>query len=119
MWLSVLGLLVGILLGLMTNISIPEAYSSYLSIAILAAFDTLLGGIRAYLNQTFNDTVFVTGFFFNIVLAAGLAFLGDQLGVELYLVAVFAFGVRLFNNIAIIRRILLDKWMSGRNNEAK
>lgn len=114
MWLPVIGLILGILLGLLTNFKIPAEYSSYLSIAVLAAFDTLLGGIRAYLNHTFNDTVFVTGFFFNILLAAGLAFLGVQLGVDLYLAAVFAFGVRLFKNIAIIRRILLDKWVSGR-----
>jgi small basic protein len=110
LWLPLLGLLLGISLGLLTDVQIPTIYESYLSIAVLAALDTLFGGIRAQLQQVYDDYVFVTGFFFNIALAAGLAFLGVHLGVDLYLAAVFAFGVRLFQNIAIIRRILLSKW---------
>jgi small basic protein len=110
MWLPFLGLIIGILLGYFSNVSIPDAYSDYLSIAVLAAFDTLLGGIRAQLEHKYDNLVFVSGFFFNIFLAAGLAFLGVQLGVDLYLAAVFAFGVRLFNNIAIVRRIGITKY---------
>ena len=109
MWLPLLGLILGVTLGLLSDIQILEVYENYLSIAILAALDTLLGGIRAHLQQVYDDKVFVTGFFFNIALAAGLAFLGVHLGVDLYLAAVFAFGVRLFQNIAVIRRILLTK----------
>lgn len=114
MWLPVLGLLIGIFLGFLTDIRIPDEYSNYLSIAVLAAFDTLFGGIRAHLQNTYDDKVFVTGFFSNILLAASLSFLGVQLGVDLYLAAVFAFGVRLFNNIAVIRRLLLSKWTTSR-----
>ncbi|WP_227935731.1 small basic family protein [Alkalihalobacillus deserti] len=110
MWLPIIGLLIGVLLGLMTDFRVPAEYSSYLSIAVLAALDTLFGGIRAYLQETFDSNVFLSGFFFNILLAAGLAFLGVHLGVDLYLAAIFAFGVRLFNNIAVIRRLLLSKW---------
>lgn len=108
-WLPILFLIIGVTLGLLTDIRIPDAYSDYLSIAVLAAFDTMLGGIRAQLEKTFDDTVFLTGFFFNISLAALLAFVGVQLGVDLYLAAVFAFGVRLFRNLAIIRRVVVDQ----------
>ncbi|MGG6432145.1 small basic family protein [Anoxybacillus sp. D401a] len=114
MWLPWLGLLIGILLGLLTDWRIPSEYSSYLSIAVLAAFDTLIGGIRAHLQNIYDEHVFVSGFFFNIILATSLAFLGVHLGVDLYLAAVFAFGVRLFQNIAVIRRILLTKWLENR-----
>ncbi|MGI2327288.1 small basic family protein [Planococcus sp. YIM B11945] len=110
MWLSILGLILGISLGLLTDMQIPPEYANYLSIAVLASLDTLFGGIRAHLQQVYDDGVFVSGFFFNIVLAAGLAFLGVHLGIDLYLAAIFAFGVRLFQNIAVIRRILLTKW---------
>ncbi|MEK4761631.1 small basic family protein [Viridibacillus sp. FSL E2-0187] len=119
MWLPLLGLLLGISLGLLTDVQIPTIYESYLSIAVLAALDTLFGGIRAQLQQVYDDYVFVTGFFFNIALAAGLAFLGVHLGVDLYLAAVFAFGVRLFQNIAIIRRILLSKWNDKKANQSE
>ncbi|CAM3750197.1 small basic family protein [Mesobacillus thioparans] len=110
MWLPIMGLIIGAIIGLLTDIRIPEEYSNYLSIAILAALDTLFGGIRAQLQNIYDEKVFVSGFFFNIVLAASLAFLGVHLGVDLYLAAVFAFGVRLFQNIAVIRRIILTKW---------
>ncbi|QCR31713.1 small basic family protein [Lysinibacillus sp. SGAir0095] len=110
MWLPLLGLILGLSLGLLTDIQIPAIYENYLSIAVLAALDTLFGGIRANLQQVYDDKVFLSGFFFNIVLAAGLAFLGVHLGVDLYLAAIFAFGVRLFQNIAVIRRILIAKW---------
>ncbi|MDG5788282.1 small basic family protein [Evansella sp. AB-P1] len=114
MWLPIIGLLVGVLLGLFSEFRVPDEYSSYLSIAVLAALDTLFGGIRAHLENIFEETVFITGFFTNILLAAGLAFLGVHLGVDLYLAAVFAFGVRLFHNIALIRRILINKWTTKR-----
>lgn len=116
MWLPLLGLVLGIALGLLTDIQIPQVYSNYLSIAILAALDALFGGIRASLQQVYDDKIFVSGFFFNIVLAIGLAFLGVHLGLDLYLAAIFAFGVRLFQNIAIIRRILLTKWADRNKN---
>jgi len=118
MWLPILALIVGIFLGLFTDLSIPQQYSNYLSIVVLAALDTLFGGIRAHLQNVYDDSVFISGFFFNIVLAASLAFLGVHLGVDLYLAAIFAFGVRLFQNIAVIRRILLVQW-SEKKKSAK
>jgi small basic protein len=119
MWLPVLGLLVGVILGLLTDIRIPDEYSNYLSIAVLAALDTLFGGIRAHLQNIYDEKVFVSGFFFNILLAASLAFLGVHLGVDLYLAAVFAFGVRLFQNIAVIRRILISNWTNNHEKREK
>lgn len=104
-WLPVLGLVVGVAIGLVTDVNIPAAYSSYLSIAIIAALDTVFGGIRASMQKSFDGTVFITGFFSNTLVAALLAYIGVQLGVDLYLAAVVAFGVRLFQNIAVIRRM--------------
>ncbi len=111
MWvLIVFCLLFGIFIGLQMPVFIPFMYAKYMSIAILAALDSVFGGIRAYMEDVFDNVVFVSGFFINILLAAGLAYLGDRLGVELYLAAVVAFGVRIFQNLAIIRRYLLKKW---------
>jgi small basic protein len=108
-WLPVVGLIVGVAIGLVTNVQIPEAYSSYMSIAILAALDTVFGGLRASLDKAFNGSVFLTGFFSNILVAALLAYIGAQLNVDLYLAAVVAFGVRIFQNIAFIRRAVFSK----------
>ncbi|WCN38997.1 small basic family protein [Aneurinibacillus uraniidurans] len=117
MWLPVLGLVIGVILGLSFEVRVPEEYSSYLSIALLAGLDTIFGGIRAYLEDFFDIKVFMSGFFFNTLLAAGLAFLGVYMGVDLYLAAIFAFGVRLFNNIAVIRRILIGRWFKDKEKK--
>lgn len=108
-WIPIVGLALGIAVGLVFNIDIPAQYSSYMSIAILAALDTVFGGIRASLERHFDSGVFITGFFSNTLMAALLAYIGAELGVDLYLAAVFAFGVRLFNNLATIRRLLLQR----------
>ncbi|UFJ41930.1 DUF1290 domain-containing protein [Brevibacillus humidisoli] len=114
MWLPLIGLIAGIVLGFVLDLRVPQEYSSYVSIALLAGLDTIFGGIRAYLERMFNVRIFMSGFFFNTLFAAGLAFLGAFLGIDLYMAAIVAFGVRLFNNLAVIRRIILSKWLSQR-----
>lgn len=112
MWWPLVGLLMGIIIGSVFSLQIPAQYSRYTAMAILAALDSVLGALRAELQGEYDNLVFLTGFFGNAILAAGLTFLGDRMGVELYLAAIVAFGVRLFNNLAIIRRIVLDTWRS-------
>lgn len=104
MWLPLLGILVGILLGSIFTFAVPVVYAKYLSVAVLAALDSLLGGWRAVLEDKFDSPILITGFFTNILLAAGLAYLGDLLGLDLYLAAVVAFGLRIFSNLGAIRR---------------
>ena len=108
-WLPLLGLLIGLMLGLAFSLSIPPEYSRYTATGILAALDSLLGAARAELDGSFDNRIFLSGFFANIVLAGLLTFLGDRLGVDLYVAAIVAFGVRIFNNLAIIRRQMLAR----------
>ena len=111
MWLPLLGLLLGIGIGSTFAIPIPGIYAKYLSVAVLAALDSVFGGLRSIIEDKFDGSVLLTGFFTNALLAALLAYMGDRLGVDLYMAAVFAFGVRLFQNLAIIRREILANWM--------
>lgn len=91
-WLiPVLGLLAGILIGSIVSIQIPLVLAKYLSIAVLAALDSALGGVRCIYENNFNGLILLTGFISNALLAAFLAFLGDQLSVDLYMAAVFCF----------------------------
>lgn len=108
MWLPLIGLLLGILIGLLSPVEIPLGYVKYTAIAILAAIDTILGGVRAQLESRFDLIIFLTGFIINAGFAALLAGLGDLLGLDLYLGAVIAFSIRIFNNVGFIRRDLLD-----------
>jgi len=111
MWiLTLFCLLIGLFIGFQLPILLPVAMVKYMSIGVLAALDSVLGGIRAYMEDAFDNTIFISGFIVNSLLAAGFAYLGDRLGLELYLAAVVVFGVRLFQNLGIIRRYLLKKY---------
>ncbi|MGL4819469.1 MAG: small basic family protein [Bacilli bacterium] len=112
MWFSIIGLFLGIAFGLFLGVELPEEIVRYMSLGILAAFDTLVGGLRSFLQGIFDDKIFVSGFVFNIILAISLCFLGLQLGVDLYLGAVIVFCLRLFQNFAVIRRTLVGRWPS-------
>lgn len=107
--LAILGLIVGIVLGLFLEPSLPSALEPYLPIMIVAALDALLGAARAYLQGTFSDRVFVTSFISNVLIAALIVWLGDQIGVgsQLSTGVVVVLGIRIFTNAASIRREVL------------
>ena len=113
MWLPIAGLLAGIILGFLVSVEIPLGVVKYTAIAILAAIDTILGGTRAQLEERFDLSIFITGFFANTVLAAVLTAIGDLLGVDIYLGAVIAFSIRIFGNVGFIRRDLLERYWRG------
>jgi small basic protein len=98
---------IGIFLGLNSPVQIPPGYARYTAVMILAALDSILGAVKAWLNGNFENKVFLSGLLVNSIVAGGLTYLGDKLGVELYFAAIVAFGVRIFDNLAVIRRHLL------------
>jgi small basic protein len=102
--LPVVGLLVGVLLGLLLDFSVGYELSRYSAVAILAAFDSVLGAVRAELDGVYDNRIFISGFVVNAIVAVILTFIGDRLGIDLYLVALITFGIRIFNNVALIRR---------------
>lgn len=109
MILAIIGIIIGVAIGFFLPITYNPTYSLYISVAILACLDSVFGGVRANLEKKFNPEIFISGFFGNAILAAFLAYIGDRLGVPLYYAAIFAFGGRLFQNFAIIRRHLFSK----------
>ena len=107
MWLPLLGLALGIALGLVLNFSVSPDLARYSAVAILAGLDSVLGAIRAELDAHYDNRIFLSGFITNALVAVALTFVGDRLGIDLYLVALFAFGLRIFQNVALIRRHFL------------
>ena len=103
------GLIAGLIAGFALNITYPTEYSFYVTMALLAALDSLIGAARAHLEDMYNGIIFITGFLCNAVLAGLLTLAGDKLGIPLYYAAIFVFGGRLFNNLAVIRRLCIDK----------
>jgi small basic protein len=106
--IPLLGLLAGIILGLLVQPTIPQGLQPYLPIAIVAAMDALFGAFRAYLDGNFHDRVFVISFISNVLIAAAIVWVGDQIGVgsQLSTGVVVVLGIRIFTNAAAIRRAL-------------
>ena len=101
---AMIGLVVGAVVALLLRPSVPAEMSRYVAMAVVAAIDSSFGGVRSYLERTFNDRIFVIAFVTNAGLAMGLVWVGDQLGVDLTTAIVVVFGVRIFQNLAAIRR---------------
>ena len=114
----ILGCVIGALIGINMPI-ISYTYSGYLAIAIIAALDSVFGGIASTLNKKFDLKIFVTGFFGNAILSILLTYLGQKLNVDIYLAAIVVFVGRMFNNLAIIRRYYIEKWSEYRRKNDK
>ena len=65
-----------------------------------------MAGLRAKLDDIFDAKVLVISFVANVIVAALIVFLGDQLGVgaQLSTAVVVVLGIRIFGNAAAIRR---------------
>lgn len=109
-----IAILIGCILGALIGMNAPMisyTYSSYLAIAVIAALDSVFGGINSVINKNFDLKIFVTGFFGNAILAILLTILGQKLNVDIYLAAIVVFVGRMFINLAMIRRYFVDKWV--------
>ena len=115
-------ILLGCMLGALIGMNLPTisfAYSGYLSIAIIAALDSVFGGITSVLKKNFDFVIFFSGFFGNAILSILLTWLGVKLNVDIYLAAIVVFVGRMFTNLAIIRRYYIDKWSEKINENKK
>lgn len=114
-------IIISCILGAFVGINAPTisyTYSTFLAIAIIAALDSVFGGIASVLNKRFDLKTFLSGFFCNAILAMGLTYLGEKLNVDIYLAALVVFVGRIFNNLGIIRRYYVDKWSEKFTNKS-
>lgn len=104
----IIAIVLGIAFGLIIPYNLTSATLPYVAVAIVAALDSVFGGIVAYFNKKFNMNIFITGLFSNALLAVIMTWVGDLLGITLYFATIVVFGVRIFNNMANIRRTTAD-----------
>ena len=71
-------------------------------------FLKIIVGFRALVEKRFDDRIFAVSFLSNVLIAAFLVFLGDQLGVgaQISTGVVVVLAMRIFANAAAIRRLL-------------
>ncbi len=105
----VIGLVVGIIAGFFAPGYIPKEYATMFSVALMAGLDTAFGGLRAGMEGVYDNAIFLSGFFCNMLLAAFFCYAGSLLNIDFYMVAILVLGTRIFQNLAIIRRLYLKK----------
>ncbi|MHB0913080.1 MAG: small basic family protein [Armatimonadota bacterium] len=107
--MPIVALLAGFAAVYMLDITVPAGFASYLSLAALAGMDAVIGGVRAGVEDKFKSDIFLSGFLVNTLLAMLLAYVGEQVGVDIFLAAVVVIGGRIFLNLSLIRRYWLTK----------
>lgn len=113
--IPIVALIVGALAALLSGLKpLTGVEGQYLAVACLAGFDTVVGGVRGGIEGRFDTKIFFSGFLMNIVIAFLLAYLGDKIYINLYLVVAFVFGNRIFSNLSLIRRSMVTKIMDER-----
>ncbi len=105
--IPVAALVLGFLFVYLKAPAVPSNYADYVAIAIVAGLDAFVGAGRNWLERRFDEAIFISGFFVNMLLAALLSYFGDKLGVNLYLAVVVALGIRIFNNLGRSRALLV------------
>ena len=113
--LFVIAVVLGIVLGLIMPYNLTSNTLPYVAVAIIAALDSIFGGIVANFNKRFSNFVFMTGLISNAVLAVIFTYVGNIIGINLSFAAIVVFGVRIFNNLANIRRATIDKYFLKKN----
>lgn len=103
----ILGCIIGAVIGINAP-TIPYTYSIFLAIAVVAAMDSVFGGITSVLKKNFDLTIFISGFFCNSLLSIALTYLGQKLNIDIYLAALVVFVGRMFTNLTIIRRHYIE-----------
>lgn len=100
------GIVIGFAAGWYFPLYLPFEYARLLSVSLMAALDTVLAVcapawkanmIMPYLLQAFYQCCFGSVLCYSSIL----------LGIDLYLVAILIFGMRIFNNLAAIRHLFL------------
>lgn len=117
-----IAILIGCILGAVIGINAPVisySYSTFLAIAVVAALDSVFGGITSVLKKNFDLTIFITGFFCNSILSILLTYLGQKLNLDIYLAALVVFVGRMFTNLTIIRRYYVEKWKEKIEKKSK
>lgn len=106
---------------------VNEAFARYVAVALLAGMDTVIGGLRSFLTDKFDNAIFLSGFVINSLLAVGLVLLGERLGLEtgvgdgrisvMMIAAVVVFSGRILNNLAVLRRLVIERWRYKRSRK--
>ncbi len=111
--LGAISIVIGCVIGFQMPV-VSYEYSKYLAIAIMAALDSTIGAFAAKTQEKYDYKIFISGFFTNAIIAILFTLIGENLDVDIYVAAIFVFVFRIFNNLSVIRRYIIEKFIATR-----
>lgn len=117
--IPIVALVIGALLAIFVSGRVDPTWAPYMAVAALAALDSVFGGARSAMENTFSPRIFITGILINLPFALFLAWMGEQIAINLFLVNALIFGMRIFNNLSLIRRMLISRWEDARERRRR
>ncbi len=116
---AVIGILIGVAVGVFLPWVVTPSSTVYVAAAILAALDSVFGGMNAFFKKSFNMAIFVSGLVGNALLAVIIILLGEKIGIDLYIAVIVIFGTRIFNNFAFVRHHIILEYTEKKKAEAE
>ncbi len=108
------GLILGIIAGLNLNLVYNPAYIVYISLAILAILNTIINILHDSKTTDLTIANSLVYLLTDLLFALFLGFVGEQLGLPIYLAAVFAFGNNIYKKLRLLVDIYLDKFSKNK-----
>ena len=118
-WWSIAGFLAGVIIGIFAPLTIPIAFARYSAVAIMVIVDAIFGAFTADLKEEYSPSIFISGLLFGMTAAILITFLGDRLGIDLYLAVIIVFTFRIFANLSTIRYAFLTRFLGRKKVEEK
>jgi len=106
----VAGIILGILAGLNLNLIYSPEYAVYISLAVLAILNTIFNMLNENTKGELTPVKSVIFLVRDLGFGLLLGYVGEQLGLPIYLAAVFAFGNNIYKNISNMTNLMLQKY---------
>lgn len=104
------GVVLGVIAGLKLNVEYNPEYIVYISLAILAMINTIFNILCENFNGETKILKSVLYLFSDLLFALFLGYIGERLGLPIYLAAVFAFGNNIYKNMKIMLDFVIAKY---------
>lgn len=108
------GVLVGILAGLNLDLVYNPDYAVYISITVLAILNSIFNILNENLRGGITLLKSVIFLLSDLVFGLLMGYVGEQLGLPIYLAAVFAFGNNIYVNTKSMVLFMLDKYKKNK-----